>query len=210
MSNTGVTMKITKKRRDGLKRQSEIMSIALELFSKNGYHNTKLKDILKKVGIAKGTFYLHFNGKDDLLHMIVDTHLEKMYKDISVLDISMDKPIGEIASLYETIAKNFINDKTFKMFARIMLKEAIGLDTVLLEKLNNFYNQIIMMSTQYIAKAQEKGRVIAHIDPLFTSMCIVGSIKELVFQWAVNDESMDIEKAIITAVTVYFRGMLHR
>ncbi len=202
-------MKIVKKRKDGLKRQSEIMLIALELFAKKGYHGTTINDILKKAGIAKGTFYLHFNGKDDLLHMIVDTHLEEMYKKINMLDISMDKPIDEVSSLYITTAQQFIHDKRFKLFARIILKEAIGLDKILLQKLNNFYNRIITMSADYIAKAQAKGRVIAYLDPLFTSMCIVGSVKELVFQWAVNDESMDIEKAIITAATIYFRSLLH-
>ncbi len=202
-------MKITKKRKDGLKRQSQIMHVALELFSTKGYHNTKLDEILKKAGIAKGTFYLHFNGKDDLLHMIVDSHLEEMYRVISVLDISMDKPIEDISSLYITIAQKLINDKKFKMFVRIMLKEAIGLDKALLQKLNNFYNKIITMSAEYIAKAQQKGRVISSIDPLLTSLCIVGSIKELVFQWAVNDDSLDIEKGILTAMTVYFRGMIN-
>jgi len=202
-------MKITKKRKDGLKRQSEIMLIALELFSKKGYHDTKLEDILKKAKIARGTFYLHFNGKDDLLHMIVDYHLEEMYRVISVLDISIDKPIEEISSLYITIAQKLINDKRFKMFVRIMLKEAIGLDKTLLQKLNNFYNKIITMSAEYITKAQQKGRILSSIDPLFTSMCIIGSIKELVFQWAVNDDSLDIEKGILTAITVYFRGMIN-
>ncbi|MCX8124450.1 MAG: TetR/AcrR family transcriptional regulator [Spirochaetes bacterium] len=202
-------MKITKKRKDGLKRQHEIMLVALELFSRKGYHDTKLEDVIKKAGIAKGTFYLHFSGKDDLLHMIVDTHLEELYRVLQMLDISMDKPLNEISSLYITIAQKLINDKRFRMFARIMLKEAIGLDTILLRKLNDFYNKIIMMSAEYIKKAQEKGRVISTLDPLFTSMCIVGSIKELVFQWAINNESMDIEKAIITAATVYFNGMLN-
>ncbi len=203
-------MKTTKKRKDGLQRQSQIIAIALELFAKKGYHKTKLSEILHKAGIAKGTFYLHFNGKDDLLHMIVDTHLEEMYRIISVLDISMDKPFEEINSLYITIAQKLIHDKNFKLFARIMLKEAIGLDKSLLQKLNNFYNKIISMSAEYIARAQKKGRVITSLDPLFTSMCIIGSVKELVFQWAVNDESMDIEKAIITAISVYFQGMLRR
>lgn len=201
-------MKITKKRSDGLKRQSEIMMIALELFSKKGYHNTKLEDILKKAGIAKGTFYLHFNGKDDLLHMIVDSQLEEMYRILSVLDISMDKPLTEVINIYRTIAQYLIRDPKIKTFARIMLKEAMGLDKTLLQKLNDFYNKIIAMSADYIAKAQGKGRVFPMLDPYFTSMCIVGSIKELVFQWSVNDESLDLEKAIMTAADIYFRGMV--
>ncbi|MGQ9843752.1 MAG: TetR/AcrR family transcriptional regulator [Spirochaetota bacterium] len=201
-------MKHTRKRKDGLKRQSEIMTIALEIFAKKGYHNTKLDDILQKAGIAKGTFYLHFDGKNDLLNMVVDTHLEELYKVLSVLDISMDKPMDEIMSLYWSITRTLVNDKRFRYFARIMLKEAIGLNKTLLQKLNNFYDKIIDMSAEYIANAQNKGRVVETINPRFTSMSIVGSIKELVFQWAVNDDQLDLEQAIKTVANVYFKGIV--
>lgn len=202
-------MKLTRKRKDGLKRQAEIMTIALELFAQKGYHSTKLEDILKKAKIAKGTFYLHFKSKDDLLNMIVDTHLEELYKTLSILDISIDKPIDEIIDLYRTISKTLVNDKQFRYFARIMLKDAIGLNTTLLQKLNDFYNKIIDMSTDYILNAQNKGRLVNTINPHFTAMCIVGSVKELVFQWAINDERLDIENAIMTAADIYFRGMVN-
>lgn len=201
-------MKLTRKRKDGLKRQADIITIALELFAQKGYNATKLEDILKKAKIAKGTFYLHFNSKSDLLSMIVDTHLEELYKTLSVLDISTDKPIGEMITLYKTISQSLVTDKRFRYFARIMLKDAMGLNRVLSQKLNDFYDKIIDMSTDYIVNAQNKGRVINTIDPYFTAMCIVGSIKELVFQWAVNDEHLNIENAIMTAVDVYFRGIV--
>lgn len=201
-------MKTSKKRRDGLKRQSDIMATALELFSKKGYHDTKLDDILKKADIAKGTFYLHFNGKDDVLHMIVEHHLGELYQALSVLDISVDKPMDEIINICVTITQNLVRERRFKLFARIMLKDAVGLDAVLLQRLNDFYDRLIRMSELYIIRAQHKGRIIPTLNPLFTAMCIVGAVKELVFQWSVNDENLDIEGAVMTAVDILFRGMV--
>ena len=48
-------------------RQNEILDAAQTLFYKQGYENTAVQDIIAKIGIAKGTFYYHFNSKEDLL-----------------------------------------------------------------------------------------------------------------------------------------------
>lgn len=43
---------------------------ASELFSKQGFHNTQVMDIVKAVGISAGTFYLYFKDKRDLFKKI--------------------------------------------------------------------------------------------------------------------------------------------
>lgn len=46
------------------------------LFFKNGYERTSVQEIIKSVGVAKGTFYHYFNSKVDLL----DALTKRMYK----------------------------------------------------------------------------------------------------------------------------------
>jgi AcrR family transcriptional regulator len=48
-------------------RQNEILDTAQMLFYTKGYEKTAVRDIINEVGIAKGTFYHHFNSKADLL-----------------------------------------------------------------------------------------------------------------------------------------------
>ncbi|MBN1847475.1 MAG: TetR family transcriptional regulator [Deltaproteobacteria bacterium] len=48
-------------------KKKQIMDKAISLFSKNGFENTKLSDITESLGMAKGTFYLYFKSKKDLL-----------------------------------------------------------------------------------------------------------------------------------------------
>ena len=53
-----------------LKRQN-IMDVGLDLFLTNGVEITSIDDIVRKAGIAKGTFYLYFKNKYELLEQIV-------------------------------------------------------------------------------------------------------------------------------------------
>jgi len=47
-------------------KKEEIMDMAIALFSRNGFAETKVSDITDAVGVAKGTFYLYFKSKKDL------------------------------------------------------------------------------------------------------------------------------------------------
>lgn len=53
-------------------RKKEIVDTAERLFSKRGYEETSVEEIIKKIGIAKGTFYYYFKSKEDLLDALMD------------------------------------------------------------------------------------------------------------------------------------------
>ena len=53
-------------------RREEIMDAAAELFSTRGYEETTTTDIMKKVGIAKGTLYYHFASKEEILDAMIE------------------------------------------------------------------------------------------------------------------------------------------
>ena len=61
-------------RTQGAKNQKRkrIVDKAWELIAKNGYEETKVEDITRKLGISKGSFYTYFETKDELLYEILE------------------------------------------------------------------------------------------------------------------------------------------
>lgn len=53
------------------KKEDSLYAAAYELFTTQGIHNTAISDIVKKAGVAKGTFYLYFKDKYDVLDKII-------------------------------------------------------------------------------------------------------------------------------------------
>lgn len=51
------------------------MDIAEQLFLENGYEETMVSDIVKKAGIAQGTFYYYFKSKEAVLDEITDKYI---------------------------------------------------------------------------------------------------------------------------------------
>ena len=58
-------------------RQTEILDTAQMLFYTKGYDKTAVRDIIDEIGIAKGTFYHHFNSKEELLDALIGRLLDQ-------------------------------------------------------------------------------------------------------------------------------------
>jgi AcrR family transcriptional regulator len=52
-------------------RKNELLDAAQELFFIKGYKQTSIESIIKKIGVAKGTFYYYFKSKEDLMDKLV-------------------------------------------------------------------------------------------------------------------------------------------
>ena len=58
--------------KDAAARRSEILDAAEKLFGTKGYDATSTGDILRELGIARGTLYYHFKSKEDILDVMID------------------------------------------------------------------------------------------------------------------------------------------
>ncbi|WP_232679399.1 TetR/AcrR family transcriptional regulator [Nocardioides sp. R-C-SC26] len=54
-------------------RRAQLLSSALEIFVRNGYHAAAMDDIADRAGVSKPVLYQHFPGKLDLYLALLDT-----------------------------------------------------------------------------------------------------------------------------------------
>lgn len=59
-------------------RRQDIAQAAIEIFSKKGFHETKVADITQGLGISTGTFYVYFQDKQELFLEVVDQVVRKI------------------------------------------------------------------------------------------------------------------------------------
>ncbi len=58
-------------------RPSEIADAALEVFAKSGFESATMDEIAMKAGVSKGTIYLYYPSKEDLLVASVENKIER-------------------------------------------------------------------------------------------------------------------------------------
>ena len=66
-------------------REELILRAAEEVLLEKGYHNTSIDEIAARVGIAKGTVYLHFASKEALVFALLMRGMQKLIQEINVI-----------------------------------------------------------------------------------------------------------------------------
>lgn len=197
-----------KKRKDGLKRQADIMAIALDMFAENGYNSTSVDEIIARAGVAKGTFYLHFKGKLDILEMIIDKNLTRMYEAVRELDVTTPIPIDEIKGLYMGVAEFLLRNEEFIQFMKIVLRDIASIDNKLYQRINDFNDQLALMLIDFHKKGKKAGHIKKSHDSVIIAYCVLGAIKDFMFRYFVLEEEFDILYAMSTMSDLFLEGML--
>jgi len=87
-------------------RRAAIVAAALDEFIARGFTATRLDDVAKRAGVAKGTIYLHFKDKETLFEELVRTAI------VPVVDrMTTPPPIGgSVREALEAFAKTFLRE----------------------------------------------------------------------------------------------------
>lgn len=109
-------------------RKQQIVDVALELFSKNGFHGVSVSQIAKVCGISKGLMYNYFESKEALLEYVLEEYAQKIYLE---LDVDNDGVLSKIEfehfvrSIYSMVKEN---PRYYKLiFALSFQEDVVGL-----------------------------------------------------------------------------------
>lgn len=121
---------ITRIRKDPDVRRTELIDVAFELFNSNGYEKTMIVDIVKKAGLAKGTFYYYFPTKEAILEAIYilwATDLVTSFLLESRQATALDKLHDFIGRLYlpNPLFDSLWNDKHFNLVYQIWQQQIV-------------------------------------------------------------------------------------
>ncbi len=89
-----------------LEKKMKIIDTAFSLFREHSVNATAVDDIVKAAGIARGTFYLYFKDKSDLLEQIILYKSTEYMK--AVLKSTLSDPMLENGDFYERV-RVFLN-----------------------------------------------------------------------------------------------------
>jgi len=87
-------------------RREAILSAALDEFSLRGFEATRLDDVARRAGIAKGTIYLYFQGKESLFQELIREMLTPVVGAFEAMG-EADLPFRALA---ERIAEFFVRE----------------------------------------------------------------------------------------------------
>jgi len=152
-------------------KKEHIINKAIEFFSNNGFTGTRIDDITDALGIAKGTFYLYFKSKKELLidcigQLTTIVVPKEVWDDI--------RKETDFASRHEKRLVAFL--KAFPTFCGILnlLKSCIqSNDPVLVKKASDTYKMLVNPLRKDLRWAIRNG-VVGEVDEEVVSFILFG------------------------------------
>ena len=103
-------------------RRRAILAAALDEFSDRGFAATRLDDVAKRAGVAKGTIYLYFRDKESLFQDLVRDMLTPMIGIIEALG-QAELPMNALADRIVDLFVREVYETRRKDVVRLMLTE---------------------------------------------------------------------------------------
>jgi AcrR family transcriptional regulator len=133
--------------------KTRILNTATEMFLENGYKNTKMNEIAKKLGVSKGALYQYYKSKEDLLIDVIKSGAQfrrsSVFNKMTLEQLSHLPTKGYFQKMIKTTNKV---DKFGVEVAGIALQSP-----ELMKGMRNFYLEEVNIIQEYFEKAKEAG-----------------------------------------------------
>lgn len=185
-----------------------ILQVAVEVLAEKGYHETSMDDISARVGVAKGTLYLHFPSKDDLIFALFERELEHLHQAIEEKLNSDLSARGKLESILQEACYGLLG-KRMQLLGS--LYTSMNIEKDLLEKKLQLHERAGQIST-CVTQVLEEGKATGELDPTIpTSMMLIAFLNLLTHGEGVinllSRENLTTEEVATYLGRIYFSGI---
>ncbi|QLG45230.1 TetR/AcrR family transcriptional regulator [Costertonia aggregata] len=139
-----------------------MLNTGLELFYKNGFYNTSVDDILKKLSLSKGAFYYHFESKEDFFRQITQNLIVKKVYSMLIEPIeSHENTLILLEDCFDNALETAVhNEMDFGFVLSNFINEFNGKNPEIMKYLND----ILKVWEVNLISAIQRGKFNGHID----------------------------------------------
>ena len=184
------------------KRKADIIKEATDLFYKHGFVKASIRDIVKAVGIANSTVYIHFENKDEILYYIIENIGALLLKEIRAGIEAHDDPVE---CLREMVFRHVCLVKEKGKEVKLYMEDQYQLPTVLRKRVLKQHRQIYDLYYNMICRIKEKG-LIRDINETVITFSVL-AMMNCSYRWFKDKGRLSIEEIAEDIIRVFFGGI---
>ncbi len=170
-------------------RRASIIQAAIEVFSKKGFQAAGISEIAQTAGIADGTIYQYFKGKEDLFFSIP---IEKTNEFRSQVELHLEGIMGAFNKIRKFVWYFLYFFKTNPGYGRLLLLEMRVSKSFVKTETYDFLKQSVRSIADIIVEGQKEGVVRTDVDIYILRHLVLGILEHMVSRWLLKDAKYDI------------------
>jgi len=161
-----------------------IIDAATRLFAEQGYQQTTISEIAKLVGLAEGSIYDHFRGKEDLLLTIPDVWVTTAIDELEVQLLGIEGAFNKLRKfLWWYIHYIQSEPMTAKVVFLFLKTNPNFMESKVYPNVRTFYAGLIRIFEEGI----ELGEMAEDLDPFVARSIVLGTIEHMVIRWLLKE-----------------------
>jgi TetR/AcrR family fatty acid metabolism transcriptional regulator len=197
----------TLKERQRQEREALILQAAEEVLIEKGYHEMSMDEIAARVGISKGTVYLHFASKEDLVFALFERDMQKFQELVEARIDPASTAKGRMEIILHLMFEGLFSRRISLLYT---IYNSSDLRKIFIEKkgcMREMMEQLITRVTSLL----EEGKASGEFDTTLATSVMLSAFFSLLspksYERLIVDDQLPPGESVKQLGRIYFKGI---
>lgn len=191
----------------GAEKRDLILKAATKVFAQHGYFNSQVADVARVAGVAAGTVYLYFKGKDDLLVSIFERSMSDVLSEARAAVDAIEDPGERLQTIARLHLERLGRDRDLAVVFQVELRQSVKF----MERFSEtFLQDYFRLIRQAIADGQQTGAFRKDISATTATKIFFGALDEMATNWVLSRRNYDLRAEAGAVVDLFINGVKRR
>ena len=188
--------------------KTRLLEAATQIFCELGYHNATMAKIAEVAGVAKGTVYWYFSGKEDLFLGMIVRALEELVTKLERVVAQTGVDFPEIFRRVTVEYLEFFYQQSH--LSKVIINGAQGLSTDFHKQMMYWHNRINLINVKMIRMGIEAGLFRSDLDIELVGSAYAGLVSAIGNETLFTNREPGIEEETQLITTIFLEGISRR
>jgi AcrR family transcriptional regulator len=188
-------------------RTREILAAARRVMDQRGLEALTMEEIAATAGVAKGTVYLYFQGKEDLIRALVSQVAENLLRDLQAITARPLLPQEKLTQVITLLLKNLEGERAlFPVYVRDLMSRPRRVPSGRTRQLWALEEEIMALVTRLFGEGMAAGQFMA-ANPRLLTFLLRGLVRAVGFYQLVEGKENAVQEALPVLLTLLSSGV---
>jgi TetR/AcrR family fatty acid metabolism transcriptional regulator len=185
-------------------KRDAILRAATKVFAQHGFFQSQVADVARVAGVAAGTVYLYFKGKDDLLVSIFERSMREVLAEGRRAVAGAADPADRLRLLARLHLGRLGRDRNLAVVFQVELRQSVKF----MERFSeSFLQDYFTLIRQAIADGQSRGGFRKDISATTATKIFYGALDEMATNWVLSRRKYDLAAEADAVVDLFINGV---
>ncbi len=191
-------------RGDRADKRDLILRAAIDTFAARGFFNAQVADVARSAGVAAGTVYLYFRGKDDLLISIFERTMKEAIAEGRESVRGAAEPVERLRAIARLHLDRMGRNRSLAVVFQVELRQS----TKFMERFSATHlREYLGIIRDVIADGQAKGAFRRDVNPTLAAKLFFGALDEMATNWILSRRKYSLVSEADAIVELFVGGL---